>query len=287
VTERPKTQAQFSVGKLAVGRDQPLALIAGPCVLEDEPLVLSIAERLATLAEDLKLNLIFKASYEKDNRSRKDGYRGPGLKDGLALLAKIKERFNLPIISDVHRESDVAAAADVLDIVQVPAFLCQQTSLLEEVGRRARACNIKKGQFIAPEDMAGSVEKVSAAGCQNVMLTERGSCFGYNRLVADMTSIVTLHDLGCPVVFDATHIVRRYGISSSDPAGGAPRFIPTLAKSGVAAGCDLLFIETHPDPPRARCDAASVFALDELEGLLRQVLPIADIVRRPSSRSER
>jgi len=269
------------VGQITIGPGHPLVLIAGPCVLEDEALVLSTAQRLARLGADYGIPVIFKSSYEKDNRSTVDGYRGPGLIRGLQLLDRVRSATGLPLLSDVHREADVEQAAAVLDVVQVPAFLCRQTSLLLEVGKHARAANLKKGQFVAPTDMAGSVEKLRAGGAQHVMLTERGSCFGYNRLVADVTAIPLMQQLGCPVVFDATHIVRHHGIPSGHPGGGAPELVPVLARAGVAAGASALFIETHPEPREALCDAASMLPLDELGPLLDTVLPIAEAVAAP------
>lgn len=263
---------------VAIGAGEPLCLIAGPCVLEQEALVLSTAEHLARLGQDLQIPVIFKASYEKDNRSTIEGYRGPGLTEGLRLLKKVREGTGLPVLSDVHRESDVEQAAAVLDVVQVPAFLCRQTSLLLAVGKYARAVNLKKGQFMSAPDMAGSVGKLRAAGAEQVLLTERGSCFGYNQLVVDFTAIPQLQQLGCPVIFDATHVVRHYGIPSDQAAGGSPQYVPLLARAGVAAGANALFIETHPDPPSALCDAASMLPLDRLQALLESVLPIANVV---------
>lgn len=276
-----------TVKGVRIGAGQPLALIAGPCVLESEKVVLTVAERLAEIARKLGIGVIFKSSYEKDNRSTVEGYRGPGLDAGLALLARVRAETGLPLISDVHRRSDIPTAADVLDIIQIPAYMCQQTSLLEEAGRHARAVNIKKGQFMAPGNMSGAVGKVHHGGCQQVLLTERGSCFGYNRLVADLTSIPIMQGLGCPVVFDATHIVRRYGIPSSNPRGGEPEFVSVLARAGVAAGADALFLETHPNPGEGLCDAASMLPLADLPTLLESVLSIAETVRQdhhPDSR---
>lgn len=277
-----------SVGNhVQLGQGKPLALIAGPCVLEDERVVLEIAERLARLAADRRLALVFKASYEKDNRSSVDGYRGPGLAAGLRLLARVRELTGLPILSDVHREADLAPAAAVLDVVQIPAYLCRQTSLLLAAGRCCRVVNLKKGQFVAPEDMRDSVDKVRAGGCQQLLLTERGTCFGYRRLLADLTSIPILQETGWPVVFDASHLVREYGLPSSDPAGGRPRFIPLLARAAVAAGCDALFVETHPRPEQALCDAASMLPLAELPALVESVQAIAEVVRRPLTSAAR
>lgn len=271
-----------TIGDLEIGGGRPLTLIAGPCVIEDERTLLATAERLARISDDYNLPLIFKSSYEKDNRSLVTGYRGMERDQGLRLLSKVRETTGLKVLSDIHRERDVAACAEQLDIVQIPAFLCQQTSLLIAAGQHARAVNIKKGQFMAPETMDGPVGKVQSGGCQEILLTERGSCFGYNRLVSDITGIPIMQGLGCPVVFDATHIVRRYGIPSGKAEGGQPEFIAVLAKSGVAAGADVLFIETHPNPSEALCDAASMLPLNKLPELLEQVLPIAEAVRKIS-----
>ena len=264
--------------KVAIGPKEPLCLIAGPCVLEREEMVLATAEYLARLGQELRIPVIFKASYEKDNRSTIEGYRGPGLTAGLRLLQRVREETGLPVLSDVHRESDVEQAAAVLDVVQVPAFLCRQTSLLLAVGKSARVVNLKKGQFVSAADMAGSVGKLQAGGAKQIVLTERGTCFGYNQLVADMTSIPQLQQLGCPVIFDATHVVRHYGIPSELPAGGSPQYVPLLARAGVAAGAQGLFIETHPNPREALCDAASMLPLDRLPALMQSVLAIAEVV---------
>jgi 2-dehydro-3-deoxyphosphooctonate aldolase (KDO 8-P synthase) len=268
-----------TIGPVRIGPGEPMCLIAGPCVLENERIVLQVAEVLARISAERRLPVIFKSSYEKDNRSGPDGYRGPGIETGLLLLERVRRESGLPILSDVHRESDVAAAAGVLDVVQIPAFLCQQTSLLLEVGHYARTVNLKKGQFLAPEDMGGPVAKIKAAGCRQVLLTERGTCFGYHRLVADLTAIQVMQSIGCPVAFDATHIVRRYGVSSHDPAGGDPTMVPLLARAAVAAGCDALFLEIHPEPRTALCDASSMLPLEMLPRLLDEVLAISAIVR--------
>ncbi|HKY31172.1 MAG TPA: 3-deoxy-8-phosphooctulonate synthase [Candidatus Polarisedimenticolia bacterium] len=267
------------VAGFEVGEGRPMALIAGPCVIEKDDLMLRTAETLASMAQRLKLPLIFKSSYEKDNRSTSAFYRGPGIEAGLALLRRVKERFGLPVTSDVHRETDMAAAADVLDVIQIPAYLCQQTSLVEAAGRTGRPVNVKKGQFLAPHNMASAVGKLRGAGCRDILVTERGSSFGYNRLVNDFTAIPVMKGLGVPVVYDATHSVRLYGTPSKDPRGGEPQFIPTLARAGVAAGCDALFMETHPDPPSALCDAASQFPLGRMEWMLSHAIRLSEIVR--------
>ena len=270
---------EVRVGGIRIGKGQPLMLIAGPCVLESEAVVMETAKRLKDLCGSLGIPLIFKASYEKDNRGSEKSYRGPGLEKGLEMLARVREKFGLPVLSDIHRGEDVDQAKGVLDVLQVPAFLCQQTSLLLKVGEAGKPVNIKKGQFIAPEGMAGAVKKIQSTGNHQVLLTERGTCFGYNKLISDYCSIPIMQDIGCPVIFDATHIVRNYGIPSEDPRGGSPRFVPHLSRAAVAAGCNGLFLETHPDPNQALCDASSMIPLDRLEVLLRQTKAIHDMVR--------
>jgi 2-dehydro-3-deoxyphosphooctonate aldolase (KDO 8-P synthase) len=269
-----------TIQDITIGGNNPLVLIAGPCVIEDESIVLSTAEQLCTIADSYHIPLIFKSSYEKDNRSSASLYRGPGLKEGLKILQKVKERFHIPILSDVHREIDVPEAAAVLDVIQIPAFLCQQTSLLLKAGMTKKPVNIKKGQFLAPENMKSPVGKVESTGNTQILLTERGTCFGYNRLVSDICSIPAMQATGYPVIYDSTHIVRIYGIPSSDQQGGLPGYISHLTRAGVAAGCDGIFIETHPEPCKALCDAASMLKLDRLPHLLEEVLPISRIIRK-------
>jgi 2-dehydro-3-deoxyphosphooctonate aldolase (KDO 8-P synthase) len=273
----PPQPRRATVGGITIGEGQSLALIAGPCVIENDDLMMRTAETLVALAHRVGIPLIFKSSYEKDNRSSAEFYRGPGIEKGLKLLRRIKETFGVPVTSDVHRETDVAEAAEVLDLLQIPAYLCQQTSLVVAAGRSGRPVNVKKGQFLAPHNMASAVGKLRSVGCHHVLLTERGSAFGYNRLVNDFTSIPVMKDLGCPVVYDATHSVRLYGTPSKDPRGGEPQFIPALARAGVAAGCDALFMETHPDPPSALCDAASQFPLARMEWMLSQARRLSEI----------
>jgi 2-dehydro-3-deoxyphosphooctonate aldolase (KDO 8-P synthase) len=270
---------EVRVGEIRIGKGNPLVLIAGPCVLEGEEIVLEIAKRLKELCGSLKIPFIFKASYEKDNRGSEKSYKGPGLEKGLKLLAKVKEKVGVPVLSDVHRAEDVDRAKEVLDIIQVPAFLCQQTSLLLKVGEAGRVVNIKKGQFIAPENMAGAVKKVYSTGNRQVLLTERGTCFGYNKLISDFCSIPIMQGIGCPVIFDATHVIRNYGIPSEDPRGGSPEYVPHLSRAAVAVGCNGLFLETHPRPSQALCDASSMMPLNEMENLLRQTKAIHDMVR--------
>ena len=270
---------EVRVGEIRIGKGNPLVLIAGPCVLEGETLALEIAEQLKQLCRTLKIPLIFKASYEKDNRSSEKSYKGPGLEEGLRVLAKIKEKVGIPVLSDVHRMEDVDRAKEVLDVIQIPAFLCRQTSLLIKAGETGRVVNIKKGQFVAPEDMAGAVKKIHSTGNHQVLLTERGTCFGYNKLISDFCAIPIMQEIGCPVIFDATHVIRNYGIPSEDPKGGSPLYVPHLSRAAVAVGCNGLFLETHPRPSQALCDASSMIPLNEMEGLLRQAKAIHDMVR--------
>jgi 2-dehydro-3-deoxyphosphooctonate aldolase (KDO 8-P synthase) len=270
---------EVRVGEIRIGRGKPLVLIAGPCVIESEANALEVAEEMKKICSNLKIPYIFKASYEKDNRGSEKSYKGPGLKQGLKILTKVKEKVGVPVLSDIHRMEDVDSAKEVLDILQVPAFLCQQTSLLLKVGAAGKVVNIKKGQFIAPESMAGAVKKIYSTGNHQVLLTERGTCFGYNKLIADFCSIPVLQEIGCPVIFDATHVVRNYGIPSDDPKGGSPQFVPHLSRAAAAAGCNGLFLETHPRPKEALCDASSMIPLDEMENLLKQTKAIHDMIR--------
>ena len=270
---------EVRVGEIRIGSGNPLVLIAGPCVLEGEAIAMEIATQLKALCRSLKIPLIFKASYEKDNRGSEKSYKGPGLTEGLKVLDKVKEKVGLPVLSDVHRLEDVDRAKEVLDIIQVPAFLCQQTSLLLRVGETGRVVNIKKGQFVAPENMAGAVKKIFSTGNHQVLLTERGTCFGYNKLISDFCSIPIMQGIGCPVIFDATHVIRNYGIPSEDPRGGSPQYVPHLSRAAVAVGCDGLFLETHPRPSEALCDASSMIPLNEMETLLMQAKAIHDMVR--------
>jgi 2-dehydro-3-deoxyphosphooctonate aldolase (KDO 8-P synthase) len=279
VMRKELSMNEVKVGEVRIGKGNPLVLIAGPCVLEGEEIVLEIAKQLKELCVSLKIPFIFKASYEKDNRGSEKSYKGPGLEDGLRVLAKVKEKVGVPVLSDVHRIEDVNRAKEVLDIIQVPAFLCQQTSLLLKVGEAGRVVNIKKGQFVAPENMAGAVKKIYSTGNRQVLLTERGTCFGYNKLISDFCSIPIMQEIGCPVIFDATHVIRNYGIPSEDPRGGSPEYVPHLSRAAVAVGCNGLFLETHLRPSQALCDASSMIPLNEMENLLRQTKAIHDMGR--------
>ena len=270
---------EVNIGEIRVGKGNPLVLIAGPCVIESEANALEVAKEMKKICSNLKIPYIFKASYEKDNRGSEKSYSGPGLKEGLRILAKVKEKVGVPVLSDVHRMEDMDLAKEVLDVIQIPAFLCQQTSLLLKVGNARKVVNIKKGQFIAPESMAGAVKKIQSTGNRQILLTERGTCFGYNNLVADFCSIPVLQELGYPVIFDATHVIRNYGIPSEDPRGGSPQYVPHLSRAAVAVGCNGLFLETHPRPKEALCDASSMIPLNDMENLLKQTKAIHDMIR--------
>ena len=268
-----------NVASIPIGDGHPMALISGPSVIETEAIAMKTAEALKILCEDLNIPLIYKSSFEKDNRSTAANYRGPGLEEGLRILEKVKKTFEIPVLSDIHRETDIPAAAEVLDILQIPAFLCQQTSLLTAAGKTGKPVNVKKGQFLAPDGMRSPVDKLLSTGNDKILLTERGASFGYYQLVADMRAIPIMKSLGFPVVFDATHIVRIYGVPSKDPGGGEPGFVPTLVYAGVAAGCNVLFLETHPCVDEALCDASSMIPLDKLKPLLKRAIALAALVR--------
>jgi 2-dehydro-3-deoxyphosphooctonate aldolase (KDO 8-P synthase) len=263
----------FTVGDTRIGAGAPLLLIAGPCVIEDEDTTFGIAEHLRDLTREMGIPFVFKASYDKANRTSIQSYRGPGARDGLKLLARIKSELGIQVLSDVHRVGEVAPAADVLDIVQIPAFLCRQTDLVIEVARTGAAINVKKGQFLSPWDMRNVVEKIASAGNQRILITERGSMFGYNNLVVDFRGIAVMQALGCPVIFDATHSVQLPGGSGSS-SGGQREFAPVLARAAVAAGADGVFMEVHPSPDQALCDGPNSLRLDTLPALLSRLVAI-------------
>ncbi|TAJ09750.1 3-deoxy-8-phosphooctulonate synthase [Marinilabiliaceae bacterium JC017] len=263
----------IQIGDKSFGKSE-LFLISGPCVIEEESIMMESAERLKEIAERLNLPFIFKSSFMKDNRSSVDYYLGPGLEEGLKLLDKIKTTFDVPVLSDVHYESQVKAAADVLDVIQIPAYLCMQTSLVTEAAKTGKTVNIKHGQFIAPENMIKPVQKVEHFGNKKIMLTERGYTFGYNDLIVDPRSFYELNQIGYPVIFDITHCIRRYGIPSADPQGGSRQYLAPIARAGVAAGIDGIFIEAHPKACEAKCDAASQIDIDQLEEFLKPLIEI-------------
>jgi len=274
----PKVTQPISIGPFNIGGNSPLVLIAGPCVIESEKIVRQIAEKLKRITEDLRVPFIFKASYDKANRSSIKSFRGPGLKKGLKILQKIKTDLNIPILSDVHKEEEVLPASEVLDILQIPAFLCRQTDLLTKAALTEKPINIKKGQFMAPWDMKNVVNKLEESGNKNILLTERGVTFGYNNLVVDMRSLVLMRDYGYPVVFDSTHSLQQPG-GKGTMSGGQREMIPDLARGAVAVGCDALFMETHPDPDQALSDGPNMLKLDLLPVLLEQLVTLHQIVR--------
>ena len=266
------------IGRLSIGGGSPLALIAGPCVIENEEKTMEIASYLKELTGKLGIPFIFKASYDKANRTSRDAYRGPGLTRGLEILKKIREELDIPVLSDVHRFEEIDPAARVLDVLQIPAFLCRQTDFVVEVARKARAVNIKKGQFLAPWDAVHVLEKSAAAGNANLLLTERGVSFGYNNLVVDFRAFPILREIGYPVIFDATHSVQLPG-GAGKASGGDRRMVPCLARAAVAAGIDGLFFEVHPDPDCALCDGPNSLSLDSLPALLSTLKRIDAVVR--------
>ncbi|MBP7496598.1 MAG: 3-deoxy-8-phosphooctulonate synthase [Bacteroidales bacterium] len=255
-------------------------LIAGPCVIENELIMFEAAEKLKKISEQARIPLIFKSSFQKDNRSALNNYKGPGLEEGLKMLQKIKKDFDLPILSDVHYPTQVKAAAEVLDIIQIPAYLCMQTDLVVEAAKTGRVINLKHGQFIAPNNMVKPLNKIIESGNNQIILTERGYTFGYNDLIVDPRSFYHLNNLGYPVVFDITHSVRRYGIPSFDPKGASREFLPVIARAGVAAGVDGIFIESHPDPSKALCDAASQINLNKLADFIKPLIELHSLVSK-------
>lgn len=266
------TASAVQVGPYRVGRGHPLLLIAGPCVIESREHALLLAERIARIASKLEIPYVFKASFDKANRTSISSFRGPGLEEGLRILAAVRSEFGTPVLSDVHEAWQAESAGAVLDVLQVPAFLCRQTDLLLACGRTGKCVNIKKGQFLAPEKMKLAVEKIHETGNPNVLLTERGTFFGYERLINDMTCLPVLRRYA-PVVFDATHSVQYPG-SGGRVTGGARGFIPALARAAAATGIDALFLEVHDDPDHAKSDAATVWPLEKLETLLQECLGI-------------
>jgi len=270
---------KVSIQHIAVGEGSPLVLIAGPCVVESRDIVFKTAEQVLQSASKHGMPVVFKASYKKANRTSRSGFSGIGMDEALTILSEVKKEFGMPILTDIHLPEEAKAAAEVADVLQIPAFLCRQTDLLEAAGEAGKAVNIKKGQFLAPADMKHAAEKVTATGNRNILLTERGTTFGYNNLVVDMRSLSIMRQLGFPVVLDATHSVQLPG-AEKQASGGQPEFIAPIARAGVAAGCDALFIETHPNPASALSDASSQLPLSMLGPLLRQVQAIDAALRK-------
>src|SRR5450432_1730377 len=272
------TTREISLGSLRLGEGHPLFLIAGPCVIESEAHARMMAERVAKIAADAGVPYIFKASYDKANRSSGKAFRGPGLTEGLRILAKIKADLRLPILTDIHEAGQAAQAAEVADILQIPAFLARQTDLLLAAAKTGRIVNVKKAQFLSPWDMENVVEKIASSGNDRIIVTERGASFGYNNLVVDMRSFPVLKKLGFPVVYDVTHSVQLPG-GQGDASGGQPEFIETLARAGVAAGVDGIFLETHDNPAAALSDGANALPLAKLPELLSRLKQVSRLVR--------
>ncbi len=266
------------IGDFEIGGGR-LALIAGPCVIESRRHALSMARRLKEIADALETPFVFKASYDKANRTAFDAFRGPGPEEGLDILRDVRESVDVPVLSDIHRPEQAQVAAEALDILQIPAFLCRQTDLLYAAAETGRAVNVKKGPFLAPWDMVAVADKLTRAGAKDILLTERGTSFGYNRLVTDIRSLPVLRSLDRPVVFDATHSVQEPGGLGS-ASGGRREFVPVLARAAVAAGIDALFLEVHDDPERASCDGPNMLRLSDLPALLETLLSIHAVVRQ-------
>lgn len=268
----------IKIGDISIGRGAPVILIAGPCVIEDYDSAYETALFLKKLTQKLDIPFIFKASYDKANRTSINSFRGPGQKKGIEILRQIKEKLNIKILSDVHNVNEIKTAAEVLDIIQIPAFLCRQTDLIVKVAKTDKVINIKKGQFLAPWDIANVVEKATFTGNNRIIITERGAMFGYNNLVVDFRGIKIMQNAGCPVIFDATHSVQLPG-GAGKRSGGQREFAPILARAAVAAGADGVFIEVHKNPDKALCDGPNSLKFDMLEPLLIQLKAIDEIVR--------
>lgn len=270
------SKKKVTVGNIECGADK-LFLISGPCVIEDESIMMKVAEELKVITEKLNIPLIYKSSFQKDNRSSVDYYMGPGIEEGLRILEKVQNEFGFPLLTDIHYPDQIKPTADVVDVIQIPAYLVMQTTLVTEAAKSGSVINLKHGQFLAPENMIKPVQKIEANGNTNIILTERGYTFGYNDLIVDPRSFHHLNETGYPVVFDVTHAIRKYGIPSADPSGGARQYLPVLGRAGVAAGVDGLFIETHPCPREALCDAASQLDITKLEEFLKPLIELHNV----------
>lgn len=261
------------VGDIQAGSDK-LFLISGPCVIEEEITMMKAAEKLKKVSERLDIPVIYKSSFTKDNRSSVNYYMGPGLDEGLRILQKVKEQFGFPLLTDIHYPDQAAPAAEVVDVLQIPAYLCMQTTLVVEAAKTGAVVNLKHGQFLAPENMAKPAQKIESTGNEKIILTERGYTFGYNDMVVDPRSFYEMGRTGYPIVFDVTHSIRKYGIPSADPSGGARQYLPVLGRAGVASGVDGLFVEVHPCPSEALCDAASQLDMNLLEEFLKPLIEL-------------
>ena len=259
--------------------DKKLTILAGPCAIESQEILDETAEALQSICKKLDINYVFKSSFDKANRSSINSFRGPGLEKGLKMLQAVKTKYNLPIVTDIHTPDQASKVAEVADILQIPAFLCRQTDLLVAAAKTGKIVNIKKGQFLAPEQMKSLIQKVLDSGNNNIMLTDRGTTFGYNNLVSDFRSIMIMKQFGYPVVFDATHSVQMPG-SNGDSTGGDRRFVPLLANCAMAAGADVLFFEVHPDPDKALCDGPNMLALKDAEKVFAKCNEIFEVIRK-------
>lgn len=265
-----------NVNGVKFGGNNPLALIAGPCVIESRELCMELAKRLSAMAKKINVPFVFKASYDKANRTSIHSYRGPGIAKGLEILAEVKAKYDVPILTDVHSEQDIHLAAQVVDIIQIPAFLCRQTDIVAAAGESGKTVNVKKGQFLAPWDMKNVVRKIEETGNKKILLTERGVSFGYNTLVADMRSLLIMRELGYPVIFDCTHSVQSPG-GAGESSGGDGKYAPYLAKAAVAVGVDGIFLETNVDPSKALSDKANAMPLAEVPGLWKKLTAINEV----------
>ncbi len=268
--------ATVSIGDILVGKGQRPLLIAGPCVLEDFDIAFEIGKHMKSVADELGFSYLFKASFDKANRTSISSYRGPGLKEGLTILSQVKRELKCPVTTDIHEVTQAEPLAEVVDVIQIPAFLCRQTDLLIEAGKTGRVINIKKGQFLAPWDMIYPVEKVRSTGNEKIILTERGTCFGYNNLVVDMRSLHIMASFGCPVIFDTTHSVQLPG-GGKGCSSGQRQFIPNLARAAAACGCDGIFMEVYPNPEKAKCDGANSLPLDDTRKVLSDLKRIFEL----------
>ena len=276
----------IKVGNVNCGSDD-LFLISGPCVIEEEKIMFQTAEMLVKISEHLGVKVIYKSSFRKDNRSSLKYFDGPGLAEGLKILSRVKERFNLPVLTDIHTPDQAKPAAEVCDVIQIPAYLCMQTSIVVAAAETGKVVNLKHGQFLAPENMKYPIQKSVETGNDKIILTERGYTFGYNDLVVDPRSFYHLNNSGYPVVFDITHSIRKYGIPSADTKGGAKEFLPVISRAGVAAGVDGVFIEAHPEPEKALCDAASQVCVYDLEEFLKPLIELHAVEVKHRSRQNK
>jgi 2-dehydro-3-deoxyphosphooctonate aldolase (KDO 8-P synthase) len=272
------TTREISAGSIKIGSNNPLAFIAGPCVIESEEATLKAEYKLKEISDNQGIPVLFKSSYDKANRTSVNSFRGPGIKEGLAILDKVKKETGLAVLSDVHSVDEVERAEEVLDVIQIPAFLCRQTGLVIAAARTGKTVNIKKGQFLAPGDVKNIIDKVLSSGNNNIMITERGTTFGYNNLVVDMRGIPIMQDFGFPVVYDATHSVQLPGGQGSS-SGGQREFIETLSRSAVAAGCDAVFMEIHEDPDKAPCDGPNMLPLERFSVLAKRLMELSHLIK--------